>query len=142
MGANGKRIGLELVDVVDVGMGKGMVRRDRVAGLGHPVEHREVDDPQKAETLADRRLAELQPERSKHGSDRVEVTRLEEQQVARLRAGCDENRSHLVSRHELGDRSLDLGRIANGLDLEPGQALGAESFDELGELIDAVAGQL
>ena len=79
LGPHGERVRLESVEIVDVGMGEGMVGRNRVPGVGHTVEHREVDDPQEAEALVDRGLTELETQRSEHGAHRVELARLEEQ---------------------------------------------------------------
>ena len=103
------------------------------------MEHRELDDPQERETLVDRRLAQLKAERAEDGAGGVAIGGLEEQKVARFSRHRLQHGREFGGGHELGHRTVDFATL---LDLEPGQTLGSPVLRQIGELIDAVAGEV
>src|SRR5690242_12277427 len=99
-----------------------------------PLEHREVDDPEKVVTI--RRRRQLEPQRAEHARGDRRGVGHDQDRVALARAELGVDRGHLLGLQELGDRRAP---CALALHYGPDEALGAELLGLLGELVEALA---
>ena len=115
------------------------------------LEHREVDHPQRlplafdqAVRLAELAVADLHAQRADGVVDDLGLVGAEEDQVAVWRAGAlrGSRRARASCRFfTIGD-CRPSRPVADVVDLDPGQALGAVDLDELGVAVDLAAAHL
>ena len=122
------RAGLERHRIVVDRRGERVVHRGPALAVGIPLEHREVDDPERRPACADEAevLADLEAQRADRVVDDLGLVGAEENQVAGLRARALHEAGHRGVRQELEDRRLQafaaLGRV---VDLDVREALRA-----------------
>jgi hypothetical protein len=127
------------------GAGERVVHRGPALGVGIPLEHREVDDPQRTPAVLDHAevLADLEPQRAERVVDDLGLVRAEEHEVAGLRAGALHQAGDGRVRQELEDRRLQaLAALRGVVHLDVGEALGAVASDECGVVVDLLAREL
>src|SRR5207248_9834658 len=93
LGEGARRIGEEQILVLIARRGEGMMHRRPALALLVPLEHREVEYPQRPPRLLDELLVlpDLHPQRAERGIDDVRLVGAEENDVAVLRSGALED---------------------------------------------------
>src|SRR5579875_463657 len=103
--SNPERILLELLEVLRVGHGEWVVRRNGVSRLVDPFEHGEVDDPGKPErTFCDAEAPELGAQRAEHAAGDVLIVGDPQNEVPRAAPGTREDPMALLRGEEALER--------------------------------------
>ena len=101
-------IGGERRRIIDLGGSERVVHRDPALRVRVPLEHREVDDPQRPPALHEELqiVADLQPQRAERIADHLGRVGAEEDEVVVLGAGALEDAGDRLVAQELDDRRL------------------------------------
>ena len=142
LGAHPPGIGQQVLQVLLIGHGEGMVHGQIASFLLRPLKLREVRHEAEAEVVLSaqaQHVAHLQPQGAQGAANHVELVRAEQDEVAVLRVQRPEQLSPLVAGEVFLEDGIDLAVF---MDENPRHALGSALEGMVGQVFDGGAGKL
>ncbi|OIQ79435.1 hypothetical protein GALL_388340 [mine drainage metagenome] len=147
LGQAAPRVAAQVVDVLVLRRGERVMAGDPALLVVVELEHREVDDPQRAPDVVEQAaaarefaVADLHAQRAQRGVDHLGAVGAEEQQIAVLRAAARQQLGDGRVVQVLDDRRLQtVAPLRDLVDLDPRQSARAVDLDELAVGVDLAA---